>query len=63
MATSKKITFEEALTKLEASSENLKKENTTLEEALKYFEDGMKHYNACSKILNDAKQKIETYSE
>ena len=62
MAQKKKPTFEEALEKLEQSSENLKKENITLEEALKSFVDGITYYDQCSEILNSAKQKIETYS-
>ena len=61
--TEKKMTFEEALEKLEKSSENLKRENITLEEALKNFEEGIAYYNQCSEILNSAKQKIETYSK
>ena len=59
--TEKKMTFEEALEKLEKSSENLKRENITLEEALKNFEEGIAYYKQCSEILNSAKQKIETY--
>lgn len=61
--TEKKLTFEEALEKLEKSSENLKKENITLEDALKNFEEGIAYYKQCSEILNSAKQKIETYSK
>ena len=61
--TEKKMTFEEALEKLEKSSENLKRENITLEEALKNFEEGIANYKQCSEILNSAKQKIETYSK
>ncbi len=57
------MTFEEALEKLEKSSENLKRENITLEEALKNFEEGIAYYKQCSEILNSAKQKIETYSK
>lgn len=63
MEENKKVTFEEALEKLETRSENLKKENITLEEALKNFEEGIAYYNQCSEILNSAKQKIETYSK
>ncbi|MCI7303873.1 MAG: exodeoxyribonuclease VII small subunit [Clostridia bacterium] len=55
--------FEEILAKLEQSSENIKKENITLEDALKNFEEGIAYYEACSEILNNAKQKIETYSK
>lgn len=63
MVSQKKPTFEEALELLEKSSENLKKENITLEEALKSFEEGIVYYDQCSEILNNAKQKIETYSK
>lgn len=61
--TEKKPSFEETLAKLEQSSENLKKENITLEDALKNFEEGIAYYKVCSEILNSAKQKIETYSK
>ena len=53
--------FEESLKKLEEASENLKKDNISLEDALKNFEEGIKFYNECSEILDSAKQKIETY--
>ncbi len=63
MTAGKKSTFEETLSKLEKTSENLKKENITLEDALKNFEEGIAYYQQCSEILNSAKQKIETYSK
>ena len=56
-----KPVFEESLRKLEEASENLKKDNISLEDALKNFEEGIRLYNECSEILNNAKQKIETY--
>lgn len=59
----KKVTFESALAKLEKTSENLKKEDITLEDALKEFESGIKYYDQCNSILSEAKQKIETYSK
>ena len=43
-------------------TENLKKDNISLEEALKNYEEGIAYYKECSEILNKAKQKIETYS-
>ncbi len=58
-----KSTFEEMLQKLEKASENLKKDNISLEEALKNYEEGIAYYKECSEILNSAKQKIETYSK
>lgn len=63
MANKKELSFEEALLKLEASAECLKKDNVSLEEALKSFEEGIVYYNKCNDILNDAKQKIEVYSK
>ena len=38
---------------------NLKRENITLEEALKNFEEGIAYYKQCSEILNSAKQKVK----
>ncbi|MBP3384366.1 MAG: exodeoxyribonuclease VII small subunit [Firmicutes bacterium] len=63
MADTNRHVFEESLKKLEAASENLKKDNISLEDALKNFEKGIKYYNECSEILNSAKQKIETYTK
>lgn len=61
--TAKQPTFEEALKKLEAASQNLKQDNITLNDALKNYEEGIRYYKECSEILNTAKQKIETYSK
>ena len=58
-----KSTFEEMLQKLEKASENLKKDNISLEEALKNYEEGIAYYKECSEILNSAKHKIETYTK
>lgn len=58
-----KSTFEETLLKLEKASENLKRDNISLEEALKNYEEGIAYYKKCSEILDSAKQKIETYSK
>lgn len=61
MSAQKKLSFEEALAGLEKSAEELRKEGTTLEEALKNFEQGVAFYNHCNAILADAKQKIEVF--
>jgi exodeoxyribonuclease VII small subunit len=58
-----KLTFEEALKELELSADKLKKDGVTLEEAINSYEEGIKYYNQCSEILNDAKQKIEIISK
>ena len=53
--------FEQALEALQNMSEKIKSQDTTLEEAIACYEEGMKHYRICSKILENAKQKIETF--
>lgn len=63
MTEKNKPVFEESLRKLEQASENLKKDNISLEDALKNYEEGIKFYNECSEILSSAKQKIETYTK
>lgn len=62
MATKKEeLTFEKALENLENCTASLKNEDSTLESAMKSFEEGIKHYNYCNDILNTAKQKIQVY--
>ncbi len=58
-----KETFEESLKKLETASEKLKSQDTSLEEAIKNYEEGLKYYKACSEILNEAKQKVEVITK
>lgn len=58
-----KLTFEEALSALEKAASDLRKDNISLEEAIKIFEDGTKLYEKCAEILNAAKQKIEIFSK
>lgn len=57
------MTFEESIKKLEMMSEKIRSENTTLEEAITCYEEGIKCYKICNNILNDAKQKIQVFSE
>ena len=60
--TDEKITFEEAYEKLRATGEKLDSGEVTLEEAIKNYEDGIKYYKICKQILDDAKQKIESFN-
>ncbi len=57
------MTFEESMKKLEAMSEKIRDEKTSLDEAIKCYEEGIKCYKACEEILNSAKQKIEIYTQ
>lgn len=56
-------TFEEALERLEKAAEALKREDLPLEEAMKNYEDGIRYFNQCEKILKAARQKIETFQK
>ncbi len=57
------MTFEESMKNLEEMSEKIKREDITLEEAIKCYEEGIKCYEECNKILSDARQKIEIYEK
>ena len=52
------IDFETALKELQSIADKLGDSNTTLEQSLKLFEDGMKLSKECSEILTNAKQRI-----
>jgi exodeoxyribonuclease VII small subunit len=54
-----KISFEQAYEKLRVAGEKLDSCDVTLEEAMKNYEEGIKYYNICKNILDEAKQKIE----
>ena len=54
-----RISFEEALDRLEKAVSRLKSGECTLEESIKIYEESVKYYDICSSILNEAKQKIE----
>ncbi len=53
--------FEKALDKLKEMSDKIKSQDTSLEEAINCYEEGMQYYKICSDILENAKQKIETF--
>ena len=55
-----KPSFEESLKKLEAASEKLKRQDVPLEEAIESYKEGIKYYEQCKKILDDASAQIET---
>ncbi|PKM85742.1 MAG: exodeoxyribonuclease VII small subunit [Firmicutes bacterium HGW-Firmicutes-11] len=59
--TKNQMSFEEALTGLARSAETLKKEGTTLEDAMHSFEEGMAYHARCAELLSEAKQRILIY--
>ena len=61
MKTMEKIKFEDALDKLTELSEQIKGQDTSLEEAIACYTKGMEYYQFCHEILENAKQSIETF--
>ncbi|MDF2691235.1 MAG: exodeoxyribonuclease small subunit [Gammaproteobacteria bacterium] len=61
MARSKKssVDFEASLAKLESTIHTMENQELSLEEALRYFEDGVSLIQACQKALEEAEQKIQ----
>jgi len=55
----KKKSFEEALAKLEQITKELEEGDLSLEESIRYFDEGVKLAEQCSSKLNDAQKKIE----
>ncbi len=55
----KKKSFEEALEKLEQITKELEEGDLSLEESLKYFDEGVKLAELCNSKLNDAQKKVE----
>jgi len=55
---SKKLTFEEAMARLEAIVERLDQGDAPLEEALALFEEGTALMKQCSAALDKAEQKV-----
>ncbi len=54
----KKLTFEEAMARLEVIVGLLEKGNSPLEEAMTLFEEGTALMKQCSKALDQAEQKV-----
>lgn len=58
MATTKKLTFEAALARLEEIVGKMESGNAMLDESLSLYEEGVKLIQFCSKALDDAEQKV-----
>lgn len=58
MAGKKKISFEEAIANLENIVSKLEDTGTSLEEAMKFFEEGTKLVSVCYDKINSAKLKF-----
>lgn len=63
MADQERPSFEEALKKLETIVEELEKEDITLEDSVKLYEEGVKMSRFCTEILENAELRIEQVNE
>ena len=57
------MNFEESMARLEELAEIIRDEETSLDESIKCYDEGMKYYNLCCGILEKAQQTIETYEK
>ena len=55
--------FEMALKGLKDCTEIIKSKELSLEETIKCYEEGMKHYQDARKIIDEAKQTISVFRE
>lgn len=58
-----KPSYEQAVTRLEEIVSKLESGECPLEESMKLFQEGTELCAYCSKLLNDAKQKVTEISE
>lgn len=56
---SKRLSFEESLKKLEITVKNLEKGDLPLEESLKHFEEGIQLSRLCMEELHSAEKRVE----
>jgi len=54
----KKLSFEEAVKKLEDIVAKLEEENVPLEKAIDYYQEGMKLSKLCDEKLQEAQEKV-----
>lgn len=57
------LTYEEAYNNLESILERLESKNTSLDESLSLYEEGIKLYKHCNKLLENAELKISKFSQ
>lgn len=58
-----KLTYEEAIEKLEKILEELENEDSTLEQSMHYFKKGLELYKYCNNILKESEGEIKVLLE
>ena len=57
------LTYEEAYSKLEIILEKLESKSTSIDESLSLYEEGIKLYKHCNKLIENAELKISKFSK
>lgn len=57
------LSYEESVKRLEKIVEDLESGNLSLDESIKRYEEGIKLYNNCSKLLQEYENKVEILSK
>ena len=57
------LTYEQAYKKLEEILEKLESKGATLDESLSLYEEGIKLFKHCNKLLEDAELKISKFNK
>lgn len=63
MSKKERLSFEDALARLEEIVEKLEEENISLEESVKLYEEGIKLSKSCTQTLEQAELRIEKVNE
>ncbi|MDR9415690.1 MAG: exodeoxyribonuclease VII small subunit [Gracilimonas sp.] len=63
MAEKERLSFEEALNKLESIVEQLEDEEITLEDSVKLYEEGVRMSKFCTEILEQAELRVEQVND
>ena len=58
-----KLTYEESYEKLEEILMKLESKNTSLDESLSLYEEGITLFKHCNKLLEDAELKISKFNK
>lgn len=58
-----KMSFEEAVKKLDEIVQSFNSSDLSLDEAVKNYEEGMKLYKYCKSLVEEAENKFETIGE
>lgn len=63
MEEKERLSFEQALSRLQETVEELEKEDVSLERSVELYEEGMKLSKTCTELLENARLRIDKVNE